>query len=158
MTRTELPVELLDADPIQTVAPNEVARLTALRIDVDARRHATAFSQKARPRRRLLAFGGLAVGVVATSLVAAVPVPALWPWDNGSAPFIDAAIAADGSLQCGNGGSAQPIRPDRSDLRLWPTKLPEGWKVVKIAATSNSSISGCFTRRWWSRRWPATAW
>ncbi|BCJ47368.1 hypothetical protein GCM10010168_17260 [Actinoplanes ianthinogenes] len=148
MTRTKLPAELYDADPVRAGAPEEITRLTALRADVDARRLAVAAPpsvRPARPRRGLPAFGALAAGVVTMVLAAVVVVPALWPGDSDSAPFIDAAIAADGSLQCGNGGFNAPVRPDRSSLRLWPTTLPQGWRVVTVAATSNRSMSACFT-------------
>lgn len=145
MTRTPLPAELFDANPVRTDAPNEAARLSALRTDIDVRRHAMASPPTARPRRRLLAFGALTASAVTMALAATVIVPALWPGGSDNAPFIDAAIAADGSLQCGNGGFAKPIRPDQSDLRLWPTKLPDGWKVIRVAATTNRSMSGCDT-------------
>ncbi|WP_164842411.1 hypothetical protein [Actinoplanes solisilvae] len=152
MNRGDPLADLANLNPVPEPAPGDPARLTVLRTVVDGRRSAAAPASK-RSRRgpqwpALLA--GFTVAAVAVPLALTVAVPEIWSRTTGqpaeSAPLIDAAIAADGSLDCGgDSGYAAPIRPDQSPVRLWPSTLPSGWKVMAVFARSMTATAACRT-------------
>lgn len=155
MIRSDLPPDLLAANPVASTPSDEPTRLAAVRTVVDSRRHAEATStivvrREARRPRRWVAIGALTAAAVTTPITLTVVGPQLWTTMTGrppeTAPLIDAAIAADGSLKCGgDGGFAAPIRPDQAKVRMWPTALPSGWKVTDIFARSITSTAACRT-------------
>jgi hypothetical protein len=88
----------------------------------------------ARSARRRWAYRSLAVAAA----LALLPLGRI-ALDTARPDVARVAIAADGSLQCSNGGFAAPIDPRDADLRLLPATLPDGWQLDRIAARWSTS-------------------
>ncbi|GGN75856.1 hypothetical protein GCM10010112_47520 [Actinoplanes lobatus] len=140
MNRNDLPSALLAANPAPDAEPGDAERLAAIRAAVDHRRHSVAISSAPRRHgRRLAVLAGL------TTAAVVVTVAGTRLWSPEPDPLISAAIAMDGSLSCGAGieGYAEPIRPDKASVRLFPTVIPDGWRLVNVFARSSTWPAAC---------------
>ncbi|MEV0898486.1 hypothetical protein [Actinoplanes sp. NPDC049802] len=142
MSRHDLPSALLAADPAPGAEPGDAERLAAIRAAVDHRRHAVAV--RSRPRRHGRRLAVLA-GLTTAAVVVAVAGTRLWSPEPD--PLVSAAVAVDGSLSCGSSfeGHADPIRPDKARVRLFPTVIPAGWRLVDIFARESTWPVACTT-------------
>ncbi len=86
------------------------------------------------PARRLATVCLAAVALPVAAAVIAPEVTARLGRDPERVPLASIAFADDGTTSCGGGTYTHAIRPDSSDLRLWPAVLPAGWKVRVIFA------------------------
>ncbi|BEL08751.1 hypothetical protein Q0Z83_069420 [Actinoplanes sichuanensis] len=157
MNRDRLPSTLLSANPVSGAEPGDGDRLAAIRAAVDTRRSMTAAPLHARagllrtlfagPRRgrRLALLAGLTVVAVSVPLGLAVVGPGMH--ERGEDRLVTAAVAADGTLTCSglHEGYAEPIRPDRSKVRLFPTVVPAGWQLVDVFARDSTGPAACIT-------------
>jgi hypothetical protein len=160
MSRDRLPATLLAANPVPGAEPGDQERLAAIRIAVDTRR-ATA-ERDAAPLRRRVGFAGalfagprrgrrlaLLAGLTATAVSVPLGIAIVGPGmhDRGEDRLITAAVAADGTLSCGSTyeGHADPIRPDRAKVRLFPTVLPDGWQILDVFARDSNGPAACVT-------------
>lgn len=146
MSRTEPPAGLIAANPVPEAGRGDEERLAAIRATVDARRGAVVTGvRRSSTRRRLVVLAGLSTAAVTVPLVVAVVGPQLWR--SGPDGLTSAAVAADGSLSCGSAfeGYAKPVRPDQAKVRLFPTELPPGWRLVDIFARTSTMPAACTT-------------
>jgi hypothetical protein len=157
MSRDRLPTALLTANPVPGAEPGDEERLAAIRAAVDHRRGMAAAPSPVRagllralvagprPGRRLALLAGLTVVAVSVPLGIAVVGPGIHDRDRDG--LITAAVAADGTLSCGGfyEGYAEPIRPDRSKVRLFPTVVPDGWQLVDVFARDSTGPAACIT-------------
>ncbi|MEV4280411.1 hypothetical protein [Actinoplanes xinjiangensis] len=152
MSRDRLPAGLLTANPVPGAEPGDRERLAAIRVAVDARRNVAARTGVpgvlvAGPRRgrRVAVLAGLTVAAVSVSLGVAILEPGMH--DRGEDRLITAAVAADGTLSCDGTyeGQARPIRPDRAEVRLFPTVVPAGWQLLDVFARDSTGPAACIT-------------
>jgi hypothetical protein len=160
MSRDQLPAGLLAANPVPGAEPGDRERLAAIRAAVDTRRDVAARTGAparhrtglpgvlfAGPRRgrRIAVLAGLTVAAVSVSLGVTILGPGMH--DRGEDRLITAAVAADGTLSCdGNHeGHARRIRPDRAEVRLFPTVVPAGWQLLDVFARDSTGPAACVT-------------
>ena len=134
----DLDALLRAADPLRD-RPGADRLPAGLRERVDRERSGVAPASR-RPRwvRRTVLVAAAAAVVTAVPLV----VSTLGD-DGGGAPALVApAVAADGSISCGD-GYASAVAPEDADVRLLPDRLPDGWSFRSIMVRHNSRASTC---------------
>ena len=137
MTR-DLDALLRDADPLRDASDDAVLLSTA-RDRVD-RERAGAVSG-----RRRLHWGHRTVLIAAAAaVVTAVPlvVGMLEDEGGGTSALVTPAVAADGSISCGD-AYASVVHPEDAEVRLLPDRLPDGWSYRSIMVRHHSRAGTC---------------
>jgi hypothetical protein len=141
----DLDTLLRDADPLRRPipgAPDDQVLETARR-RIDRVRAALPGPRPAAPSQPVWRTR-VALVAAAAAVLTAVPLvlSAVLPEDSGIPGVVPAAVASDGTLDCGR-GFADPIGPDEADVRLLPDHVPAGWSLDTVFARSTTTTGWC---------------
>ena len=141
----DLDILLRNADPLRrptSATPADDQVLLAARRRVDQAR-ATALPPRAGPRQPAWRHR-LTLVAAAAALLTAVPLvlSAVLPEESRAPGVVPAAVASDGTLDCGT-GYAEPIDAQEADIRLLPDHVPAGWSLDAVFARSTTATGWC---------------
>jgi hypothetical protein len=141
----DLDTLLRDADPLRRATPDtsDDQVLAAARHRVDRARATVPLPGPTVPPRPVWPIR-VALVAAAAAVLTAVPLvlSAVLPEDSGIPGVVPAAVASDGTLDCGR-GFADPIGPDEADVRLLPDHVPAGWSLDAVFARSTTEAGWC---------------
>jgi hypothetical protein len=137
----DLDTLLRDADPLRTRPGDDVSLLATVRERIDRDREPVSSPHGRRmtwPRR-------IGLAAAAAAVLTAVPLvlSAVLPDDAGlQQHVVPAAVAGDGTIDCGTGFAAV-IDPADADPRLLPDQVPHGWRLTEVFARESSTTGWC---------------
>lgn len=140
MTR-DVDTLLRGADPLLGRSDDDTAVLGAARARVDRERAAAVrVPAHRRPRwaRRIVLVAAAGAVLTAVPLV----LSAVTGDDGTRPPLLPAAVAADGTIQCGS-PYVSAVDPKDAAVRLLPDRLPPGWSYTKIFARDFRPTATC---------------